>query len=100
MGVPILSIHINLDMNVNIHIDINMNIDITQHPYTPCRGRPQTGPERGMGWGGGGDINIHIDINMNIDVHIIISMNIECYIDYYTLVMPTLTEKIKISTNI
>ena len=27
-GIPMMSIHINHDMNINIIIDINMNIDI------------------------------------------------------------------------
>ena len=28
LGIPILSIHMENDMNINIHIDIIMNIDI------------------------------------------------------------------------
>ena len=51
-----------------MHIDINMNIDITPRIPTPCRGRPH--------------------INMNIDIHVINNMNVEYYIDYYTLLIP------------
>ena len=53
---------------------------------------------RGGAWGMGvwGDINIHIHINMNIDIHIITNMNIEYYIDHYTLLASTFQEKANI----
>ena len=46
-----------------------------------------------MGLGGWGDVNIDIDINMNSDIHVIINRNIEYYIDYYTLLIPTFKKK-------
>ena len=58
-------------------------------------GRGAGGGHGGVGWG---DINIHIDINMNIDIHIIFNMNIEYYIDHYTLLITIFKEKSKIST--
>ena len=78
------------DMSINRRNDINMNIDMT--PHTP----PDAGAIRrrapgGDAWGGGGggDNKFHIDININIDIlDIIIHINIDQYMDYYTIVIP------------
>ena len=56
------------------------------------------GGEHGVGVGG--DINIHIDINVNIDIPIIINRNIEYYIDFYTLLMPSFRGNVKTSKNL
>ena len=63
------------------------------HP-TPCSPpRPLCGrPQHGVGWGG--VISLFTLISMNIDIHIIINMNIEYYIDYYTLLMPNFTQNL------
>ena len=48
LGIPIVSIHIDNDMNIDIHIDIHMNIDITPPHAEAVRRR---GRGWGMGWG-------------------------------------------------